>query len=219
MSTPTKTPDFSLLDKYLASLGHEVRGPLHIINMAVDFLMDSDGKLSNEDEKLALSQIHLANQQVATLTERIMDLSRMGQKQTQLLRSQFDALELLNTQIQIAQDQARSDGIALKLVEAPSEMTINADRGKMSQIFYSCIEVLVYLSDGGCIEVSAKDCSDGTALFSFKADEPGLIEEDDSLDGKILSLWLAEEFTKAHGGSWTVDGGSTISVHIPIEVV
>ncbi|WP_332825050.1 response regulator [Ramlibacter sp.] len=222
-------------DEFLATLAHELRNPLSPMRNAVHFL-----KLRGPATQDVQWSSDVIDRQVAAmgrLIDDLMDVSRINQGRIELRRAVVSLDEVLADAVETIQPQIDGSGHKLTVIEPPGRLMVDADRGRLSQVFMNLLSnAAKYTDPGGQIEVrvvseaghavvSFHDSGIGIqshrleAVFDmFSQEEPAISR---SRGGLGIGLSLTRKLVQLHGGNVTAhsDGpgkGSVFVVRLPL---
>ena len=222
-------------DEFLATLAHELRNPLSPMRNAVHFL-----KLrgpATQDVQWASDVIDRQVAAMGRLIDDLMDVSRINQGRIELRRAVVPLDEVLEDAVETIQPQVDGSGHKLTVIQPPGRLMVNADRGRLAQVFMNLLSnAAKYTDPGGQIEVRVVSES-GHAVVSFhdsgigidahrleavfdmfSQEEPALSR---SRGGLGIGLSLTRKLVQLHGGNVTAqsDGpgkGSVFVVRLPL---
>ncbi len=226
-----------LKSEFLANMSHELRTPLNsILGYTEVLLMGIDGELTPEMEE-DVKAVHENGQQLLTLINDILDLTKIEAGQMTLTLEPVEVPELLN--------DVRTNNMGLlhrrgKPVTMEVELEDNlpciiADQVRVAQILNNLVSNAVKFTDEGYIKLRAQregnfvriDVED-TGIGISQEDIPQLFERFRQVDGSStrraegtgLGLAITRHLVEMHGGRIEVQSevgkGSTFSVWIPV---
>jgi len=224
-------------DQFLATLSHELRGPLSAVSMAAKLLQPagvSPERASQMGELIGRQVSHMSR-----LVEDLLDVSRVSRGLVQLEKTPVDLADIVAAaieQVQPASDQKqhrmeqqlRCDGLVVlgdrtRLVQVLSNLLGNAirytDRGGLIQIVAERHGAMALL------RVSDNGKGIGAELMPrlFDLYTQAELSSDRTGGGLGLGLALVKNLVEAHGGAVTVDSagsgqGSAFTVQLPLYV-
>jgi PAS domain S-box-containing protein len=198
-------------DQFLATLGHELRGPLAPLRAAVDTLRLSDHDAAARDRLLRMMDRQLDH--LVRLVDDLLDLSRIKQGKIQLRMETCDVRELITQAMQAA--HANEHGSRQVSLELPDEaVVVRADPVRICQALANLLtNACKYTSDDGRIWVKVTSGA-GTVRISVRDDGIGIdeamLEEifdmfrqgyDARGGGLGIGLTLVRTLLTLHGGS------------------
>lgn len=215
--------------QFLARVAHDLRTPLQALGLRIDVLQTSD--LSDvERTREALEKMTLNVRQQASLVEDLLDAARTLTGKLTVRRVPIALDEVLREAIVVIQPQAEEAGIRVTM--APSNETVDGDRGRLRQVFANLLQNAVKFAPGGRIDVSATvdeqhvmvaihDTGRGIdPSFVPKIFEAFAKQEEENEQGLGLGLAIAKEIVALHDGDIRVSSpglgsGTTFTVALP----
>ncbi|MEJ5990334.1 response regulator [Ramlibacter sp. PS3R-8] len=222
-------------DEFLATLAHELRNPLSPMRNAVHFLkLRGPG---TQDVQWSADVIDRQVSAMGRLIDDLMDVSRINQGRIELRRAVVSLDEVLQDALETIQPQIDGSGHKLTVIQPPGQLMVDADRGRLAQVFMNLLSnAAKYTDPGGQIEVrviresghavvSFHDSGIGIqahrldAVFDmFSQEEPAISR---SRGGLGIGLSLTRKLVQMHGGNVTAmsDGpgkGSVFVVRLPL---
>ncbi len=122
--------------RFLSTLGHELRGPLHSIIGLTDLILQSDS-LKDED-KQNLNQISLSGSHILTVLDDVLDIAKVEAGFFDLNEEPLNAVEVINEAIDILSGLARN--YSVKILSPPKFKTVvYTDHKRLRQILINFI--------------------------------------------------------------------------------
>ncbi len=236
MQSAKETAEYASRAKsdFLANMSHELRTPLNAIIGFAEILRDELVGPINDEQKECVNDIRFSGQHLLEMINDILDLSKIEAGKMFLQLEEFaivDAVEEVNA---IINALAMKKNIELTLT-GPENITIQADRVKIKQIFYNLLSNAVkFTPEGG--KVTTQLSLTKTDLY-IKVIDTGIgIAEEDKMKlfapftqidtsksrqygGTGLGLALTQRLIELHGGEISVTSeegkGSTFIFNIP----
>jgi signal transduction histidine kinase len=169
---------------------------------------------------------------MATLIERLLDVSRIQSGRLELLVDVIDLGEVVRSAVDAAQVLPKSPPISMKA--PPETIPVRADRDRLEQVFLNLlvnaaehasgtarIDVTVRTKDGQA-EVTVRDHGAGVAADDIRTmfDAYTRLGHPQRAAGLGLGLFVAREIVTAHGGdieaTSRVGKGTTMTVRLPL---
>jgi PAS domain S-box-containing protein len=225
-------------DEFLATLSHELRSPLNIIQGHTELLrLETPG---TEEFEVSLDAIERSARLQTQLISDMLDVSRIITGKMLLDISVFDPKEIVQDAMRAIQFAADAKSITLHAeIEAKAGM-INGDRGRLQQALWNFLANAVKFSPQGSrvvIQVSRKH-----GFMEFQVNDQGqgitpeflphvfdrFHQEDGSKSRKYgglgLGLAIVRHIAELHGGSVQATSpgknlGSTFTLSIPVVAV
>ena len=225
--------------KFMSIAAHDLRQPLSAIQGFTSVLMmdrNTTGNAGNSDQA-ALNNILKATDNMNMLMADLIDISRIESGQFSMDKQPFSFNALLTDVVALQNVSAQKKGIYLQTCEYPTDITITADRFRISQVINNLLgNAIKFSPQGGRIE-SRFYVDNGKLTFLLSDNGPGVIHsEKDKIFQKFhqsdvdrtakkqgwgLGLSIAQEIIQAHGGEIGVESaglgqGSTFWFTIPL---
>ena len=230
-------------DDVLGIVSHDLRNPLHTIQLASSFLLELTGSTSMAipgaaagapDVPLAgqLDIILRSARRANALIEDLLDVTRIDAKRLAVDPVEVEGPALLEEALLDTAPLARDRAIELTHEWEGPPVAVSADRGRIFQVFSNLVgNALKFTPRGGRIDVRARAGS-GEVVFSIADTGPGIPAE--SLPhlfdrfwqarqarraGAGLGLYIAKGIIEAHGGRIWVESvvghGTTFAFTLP----
>jgi PAS domain S-box-containing protein len=217
--------------QFLNLASHELRGPLTVVRGYTSML--EDGTIAPERFKEVAPLIGSKLDQIDTLIEQMLETSRLEHGQLALNPEVFDLRQLAREQVAIF--SATSERHRLALVVDAEPVTISGDRARIGTIIANLLDNAVkYSPKGGNVECKVSR-SEGSALVSVRDLGLGIrpehmpllfgrfsrlpTDENVSIQGTGLGLFLCREIAQRHGGDVSVHSnlgeGSEFTLRLP----
>ncbi len=228
--------------KFMSIAAHDLRQPLSAIQGFTSVLMMDRNTTNNaaggDADQRALNNILKATDNMNMLMADLIDISRIESGQFSMDKQPFNFNALLNDVVALQNVSAQKKGIFLQKYEYPQEVTVVADRFRISQVVNNLIgNAIKFSPQGGRIEARFY-VDDGRLVFKLTDNGPGVLHsEKDKIFQKFhqsdvdrtakkqgwgLGLSIAQEIIQAHGGEIGVESaglgqGSTFWFAIPLN--
>jgi CheY-like chemotaxis protein len=212
-----------------------LRNPLSPMRNAVHFLkLRGPG---TQDVQWASDVIDRQVAAMGRLIDDLMDVSRINQGRIELRRAVVPLDEVLEDAVETIQPQVDGSGHKLTVIQPPGRLMVDADRGRLAQVFMNLLSnAAKYTDPGGQIEVRVVSES-GDALVSFQDSGIGIhahrleavfdmfSQEEPALSrsrgGLGIGLSLTRKLVQLHGGNVTAHSegpgkGSVFVVRLPL---
>jgi two-component system, OmpR family, phosphate regulon sensor histidine kinase PhoR len=204
---------------FIANVSHELRTPLTSIQGYTETLLDTPSENSNSSREF-LEIIRKNSLRMSRLTEDLLTLARVESGETRFETEPVPPLELLHDAEESFREIARTQGVDLNIVEAPtleSLPRVLADREAIHQVFANLIDnAMKYGRAGARIELGARAAQPGIEFYvrdfgtGISSEHlPRLFERFYRVDkarsresgGTGLGLAIAKHIMLAHSGS------------------
>ncbi|HEY1455426.1 MAG TPA: PAS domain-containing sensor histidine kinase [Candidatus Dormibacteraeota bacterium] len=218
--------------QFLNLASHELRGPLTVVRGYTSML--EDGSIAPERFKEMAPLIESKLAQIDILIEQMLETSRLEHDQLELHPEVFDLRGLAREQAALFSALSARHHIAV-VVDAEPVM-VSADRSRIGTIIGNMLDNAVkYSPNGGDIECKVSR-SDDSALVRIRDHGLGIrpehlpllfgrfsrlpTEENVSIQGTGLGLFLCREIALRHGGDVavrsTLGEGSEFTLRLPV---
>ena len=225
-------------DRFLAVAAHELRSPLTATKGFAQLLLRRASRTPGGEAWIAsLRTIDNQVNKVATLVNRLLDVSRIDEHRLQLQLEPVDLLDIAREAL--AEQQLMAEGRVLRLSTDLSELRGNWDPARVGQVLTNLLDnaakyspaggditLIVGLSDGGqTARLGVHDCGPGIAADArerlFERDFRATDAVGAGMEGMGLGLYVSKGIVDAHGGRiWletSEDAGTTFWVALPRE--
>lgn len=227
----------SHLQRFLAMVSHDLRGPLFAILSNAELLRSASQGWNGEDRR-SLDRIDDSAQSVRRLVQDLLDAARIGEGRFDVTPIPLDLVHTVNQVV--AQYQATTSRHVITL-DAPDSLEGQWDRERIGQLFANLIaNAVAYSPEGGPVRVRLR--REGSTVVASVTDE-GIGIPPDQLDnlflpfsrlhtqtkGNGLGLYIARGIVESHGGSIRVEsppsaegaeaptGGTRFLVQFPLQ--
>jgi signal transduction histidine kinase len=224
-----------LKDEVLAIASHDLRSPLSAILLMTDMLLEEGDEIPDAQCRHFVENINAATRHLIAMVSDLLDLTKIEFGQLQIERSGLRASDLVRRAIEALSFNARAKSIDVRLIVAPDEPLLLADRLKLSQVVHNLLSnAIKFTPQGGWVAVTIQPEPEGLRL-SVADSGLGMTPEDlqrvfDKFKrahlqgtagetGSGLGLAIVRQLVQLHGGSIDVASevgrGSTFTVHLP----
>lgn len=150
------------LGRLSAGVAHEINNPLAIINEKAGLMKDFftlQRRYAEDPKLMALVDSILSSvERCARITRRLLSFARHSENRSERL----EIGEVLHEVIGFLGKEAEYRSIAIKVDVAPETPRIEANRGRLQEIFLNLFNnALAALGDGGRLEIAARPAGDG----------------------------------------------------------
>ena len=224
--------------KFMSIVAHDLRQPLTSIQGFTSVLMMDGPQGSGNEDQLALNNILKATDNMNQLMADLMDISMIESGKFKMDFKHFTFNQLINDVYALQQVNAQKKGLFLVRYEYPHDVTVYADRFRISQVLNNLLgNAIKFSPQGGRIEMRYF-LQDGW-LVCYIADEgPGIAyaeqakvfqkfhqadnERTPKKQGWGLGLSIAQEIINAHNGEIGVQSpgvgqGALLWFRIPVD--
>lgn len=227
--------------EFLAKMSHELRTPLNGILILSTLLTENKEKNLNDQQKQFAESIHSAGNDLLSLINDILDLSKIEARKLSLNPSAFTLTELFQSMRRTFQPQtdAKSLQLATELPDDLAATSLHTDRQRLDQILRNFLSNAIKFTEIGTITLSANLSLDKKSVrinvhdtgIGIPSQKQKLIfEAFEQADGTVnrkyggtgLGLTISRELAQLLGGTITVESreghGSIFSVSIPCDL-
>ncbi|MBQ3667065.1 MAG: HAMP domain-containing histidine kinase [Elusimicrobiaceae bacterium] len=228
--------------KFMSIAAHDLRQPLSAIQGFTSVLMmdrnTTAGAAGGNSDQVALNNILKATDNMNLLMADLIDISRIESGQFSMDKQPFSFNALISDVIALQNVGAQKKGIYLQKCDYPTDVTVTADRFRISQVINNLLgNAIKFSPQGGRIEV--RYYVDGnTLVFKVIDNGPGVVHSEKEKifqkfhqsdvdrtakkQGWGLGLSIAQEIVEAHGGEIGVQSaglgqGSTFWFTLPLS--
>ena len=141
----------------LANVSHELQTPLVLIKGYTEMILKRKiGPLTPEQEKgltVALRNID----RLVEMIDNLLDFSRMERGEAALQLEEFPLWQVVDEVIELVREKIRSRGIYVTTEYETDDLTVKADRAKISQVFINLLSnAIKFNREGGRITLRVK---------------------------------------------------------------
>lgn len=225
-------------DEFLSVLAHEIRNPLTSLRGNLQLLQ----RRIRQDESRAVDAERLENvlhqtDRMATLVNRLFELSRADLDQFDLSLEPVDAVPLVERAVENGRGLFGRKGISL---QAPESLPVVWDEERIEQVIANLLSNAAKYAPGSKIEVELRQADDDRVEIAVRDHGTGVPDEMKSRifdryvrtresgggapetgeqEGLGLGLYISRQIVQAHGGELTVEdasgGGARFVIRLP----
>lgn len=180
----------------LATVSHELRSPLAAIKGYAATLLRHEHRIAREERHEFLVAINEASDRLATLVDRLLEMSQLDTETVTIERSPVNLVHLIREAIYVAEERLQAGTFPIQkqctinlLLEdgyeklASDEPVIQADYRRLREVFDNLLEnALIYSPEDGVVEVavhplvaSLQAAREQTVSAGYYAGVPGLL--------------------------------------------
>ena len=222
--------------RFLATMSHEMRTPLHgILGLAAMLQQDEAAPPAVGRERLRTLQ--QTGEHLLALINDVLDYSRIESGHLTLRPEDFDLHEALQACAALARVQADDKGLALRLaLDLPTPCPVHGDEARLRQVVLNLLGNAVKFTPAGHVRLSAHGPPGGPLRLAVADTGPGVpeaarervFEAFEQLDGSFarrhggtgLGLSISLELARAMGGTLgcaqAPEGGALFELVLPL---
>jgi two-component system CheB/CheR fusion protein len=229
-----------LKDEFVATVSHELRGPLSTISGWVEILSGAPGKLDDVTLARALEAIARGVNAQSRLIADLLDHSRIVTGKFQLSRRPIDLVTIAEAAIESVRSAAEAKDIGLELLGDRTASVILGDPDRMQQVLWNLfLNAIKFTPSGGRVRIwigrlgthvrmTVSDTGQGIradflphVFERFRQQEGSPVHRQAGLG---LGLTLVRELVELHGGTVTAESpgegkGSTFTILLPVPAL
>ena len=222
--------------KFMSIAAHDLRQPLSSIQGFASVLMMDSPQGGGNNDQIALNNILKATDNMNMLMADLMDISMIESGRFKVEGEPFNFNALVSDVVTLQSVNAQKKGIFLQKTSYPLEITVEADRFRISQVLSNLIgNAIKFAPQAGRVETRFY-VEDGWVVCKVSDNGPGILHSEKSKifdkfhqsdndrnlkkQGWGLGLSIAQEIVNAHGGEIGVESaglgqGATFWFKIP----
>jgi signal transduction histidine kinase len=217
----------AVLSETAATLAHEIRNPLNLINLTADHLSHSFLPEEGKQREAYDGMIASLKAEVRHLNTMVEEFMAIG-KPIRIKKAPFSLSELLAQVELLVKQHLVSKQITIKYV-LPDPLQLHADQEQMRLVFLNLLLNAIDASPAGGAIVIAAEKQPAAAVIAVSDQGPGIDPKylerifepyfSKRPDGIGLGLAMARRIVEAHNGSITVknpgSGGASFEIRLP----
>lgn len=222
---------------FISMVSHELRTPLNSINGFLEIVLESPVGPLNERQREFLNYARVSTQQLTTLVEDILFISKADSGQFTLRLERVKVPKVVAQATQTLQAAADKAQVALTVELATGLPTVYADGLRLQQVLSNLLgNAIKFSPPGGEVRLTATAAEDGYLLFSVSDQGRGVPLEDHARiferfyqsessvrnrsGGYGLGLAIAKLIVEQHNGRIWVESvpgkGATFTFTVPV---
>ncbi len=213
----TEAAEKANLDKsrFLAAASHDVRQPLHAINLFAHVLED---QLDRDDQRNNLAGVQRGLNSLSELFDALLDVSKIDANVTRVNKTHFRLDEMVTHVISLFENNAREKGIEMSHYDC--QHLVHTDHGLLEQILTNLLGNAVRYTHQGRVEVFCDQITDNTLTLHVKDSGIGIAETDlDSIFDEFTQLNNPErDRNKGLGLGLAITHRLTNLLQLPLKV-
>lgn len=161
--------------KFIANVSHDFRSPLTSIRGYLQAMLD--GTIPPERYEKYLNVILKEADRLTSLTNKLLDLNRIGSRDFPLELSNFDVNAIILECAQSFEGQCTSKGIHLAVSLVEGEVMVHADKSKIQQVIYNLMDNAIKFSGADSTITVETTLKDDLILVSIQDQGIGIPKE------------------------------------------
>lgn len=207
--------------KFMSIVAHDLRQPLSSIQGFASVLMMDRPQGGGNNDQIALNNILKATDNMNMLMADLVDISMIEAGRFKVDGEPFNFNALLSDVVTLQAVNAQKKGVFLQKCSYPADVTVEADRFRISQVISNLIgNAIKFAPQGGRVEARFY-VENGWVMCKISDNGPGILhseknkifqkfhqsDNDRTLkkQGWGLGLSIAQEIVLAHGGEIGVE--------------
>jgi len=189
-------------EKFLSTISHEIRNPLHAISGITRFLLEEE---SREDEKQLLQAIIFSSNNILSLVNDLLDFSKINSGKIRFENTEFDLKTNLKQMKQSLMVKAEENSNSLNFyIDSNVPNWLIGDTTRLSQILYNLLGNALKFTQEGDVElsVSVKKNNPKNIVLLFKVSDNGIGIPENKLKSIFeYNKQAKTAIVKSYGGS------------------
>jgi PAS domain S-box-containing protein len=222
-------------DEFLATLAHELRGPLAPLRNMLEIMKRAEGDGATIRQARDTMERQLGH--LVRMVDDLMDMNRITRNKLDLRRERTELVSVLNQAVDDCRTLAESANLEVNVNVPARPIYLDADPVRLTQVFGNLLHNACKYTDpggridvigechGGAVTVSVKDTGKGIPADQLQRVFELFTQVDRSLErsqgGLGIGLTLVKRLVEMHGGSIEARSeglgkGSEFVVHLPV---
>jgi CheY-like chemotaxis protein len=206
--------------EFLANVSHELRTPIHAIIGYTELLLDSVYGPINDEQEDAVDFIRESAQDLLSLVNNLLDLSRIESGRADLILQSFDVRDVVSEVTSQLKPIADGKHIPLNALVVTDDFVIRSDRGKLKQILLNLVGNAIKFTDHGKVTIAvtadtnARTGDKSTpARLSISVQDTGIGIPTDKLDR------IFEKFYQVDSSAHRLHEGTGLGLYITKQLL
>jgi two-component system sensor histidine kinase VicK len=218
--------------EFINVAAHELRTPIQPILGLSQILLSKTGSIQENNE--LLDTINRNAKRLSRLTDDILDATKIESKSLELKKERFNLNNIIINAIDdiiLGKDLVNSSNV--QLIYEPKDIVLEADKGRMTQVFSNLISNAIKFTKIGTITIATKIEDNNQIIISVKDTGSGIDPEilpelfskftAKPRSGTGLGLFISKSIVEAHGGKiWAENNsdskGTTFTFILPLNL-
>lgn len=224
---------------FLASMSHDLRTPLNAVLGYADMIREKTfGPVGNRNYEDYIENIYFAGQQLLSLINDILDLSKIESEEFHLNETEVNLSHLIRFVIKSFEPQLNERSLKFDFKNSLPAPWILADERALTQIFNNLISnAIKFTPDEGHVTISYLEQENDALSIRIQDTGQGIPENilemiaepfitgnpgiADDQHGTGLGLYICQRLVKLHGGIINIESqvgyGTTITIELPAK--
>ncbi len=188
---------------FLANVSHELRTPLNAIIGYSEMLQDEmgdRGHINRDQVQQDLGTIGNSGQQLLTLIDDILDLSKIETGKMSLHCETFSPGEIIHQACDVLTPLLKRSGNELRLEKLRQLPQFHSDATKFRQVFTNLLSNANKFTENGHITVTARELPDRPQWVEFSVKDTGIGMSEEQVDRVFDAFVQADSSTSANYG-------------------
>jgi PAS domain S-box-containing protein len=211
-----------LKSDFVSNVSHELRTPLTSIKGSVDNMLDGLTGALNEKQVRYLSRIKSSTDRLSRLINDLLDLSRIESGRVEIRSTSLSLTALAEEVAEQLKSLAAEKLIRIEVPPPDPQMTVWADRDKITQVLMNLIgNAVKFTPQNGKVTVALEKNGDDYVQISVADTGPGILSEEknkifskfyqfadidkEKPKGSGLGLAISKALVEMHGGKIWVE--------------
>lgn len=201
-------------DQFISNMSHEIRTPLNAVIGFTDLLADTS---LNKDQLDYVQIVKTASQNLLSLINNILDLSKIESGNLSLESSPINIKQIIRDAARILESKAIRKGVEMRVdIDDDIPNVVIGDQLRLSQILFNLLGNAVKFTDEGYVEISSKlvkGSDENKHYISFYVKDTGIgVPTDKQQD-------IFERFAQANVDTQRLYGGTGLGLNIAKSIV
>ncbi|SAI07060.1 two component sensor kinase for capsular biosynthesis [Bordetella ansorpii] len=198
--------------EFLANMSHELRTPLNSSLILAQILSGHDSATLSSDEVRRYAQtIHASNQDLLTLINDILDLSKIEAGHVDIVAEPVSVAGVLRPLQSVFEPISRDRGVAMHIeIDADTPATFTTDSNRLQQVLKNLLSNAFKFTEKG--SVTLRVCTAGADRVAFEVRDTGIGIAPEQQD------IIFEAFRQADGTTSRKYGGTGLGLSISREL-
>ena len=201
--------------RFLATMSHEVRTPLHGFGSMIDLLRDGELSL---DQRENLDTMDGCTQSLLVLVNDILEYSKLEAGKVELTRAPVLISQELTRMVEFFQAAANKRGVDLRVtIDTPDDLWLSIDRERVRQIVSNLLGNALKFTEQGHVDLHVQFCGTNQLIIDVRDTGIGIDRESQQrlfepfvqadasttrrFGGTGLGLTISKQLAKAMGGN------------------